>query len=71
MPDRDDQNRVDGESDDIIDEPVSVDTTGFDILGTQTAQVAVALPIHDEDDLVDDDVLADDIAPEPLTAASL
>lgn len=76
MPDRDDQNRVDGASDDIIDEPVSVDTTGFDILGTQTAQVAVSLPAHDEDDLVDDDVLADDIAPgaalhrAPVDAAS-
>jgi MinD-like ATPase involved in chromosome partitioning or flagellar assembly len=69
MPDRDDQNRVDGESDDIIDEPVSVDTTSFDILGTQTAQLAVALPVHDEDDLVDDDVLADDIAPESASAA--
>ncbi|MCC4907631.1 MinD/ParA family protein [Microbacterium sp. cx-59] len=69
MPDRDDQNRVDGESDDIIDEPVSVDTTGFDILGTQTAQVAVALPAHDEDDLVDDDVLADDIALDAAASA--
>ncbi|QEW00306.1 AAA family ATPase [Microbacterium caowuchunii] len=70
MPDRDDQNQVDGD-DDIIDEPVSVDAAGFDILGTQTAQVAVTLPPSDEDDYVDDDVLADDVAPEPVAFVSI
>ncbi|WP_159499657.1 MinD/ParA family protein [Microbacterium sp. 18062] len=71
MADRDDQNPVDGDAD-IIDEPVSVDAAGFDILSTQTAQVAVTLPVTDvDDDLVDDDILADDIAPEPVAVVSI
>jgi MinD-like ATPase involved in chromosome partitioning or flagellar assembly len=65
MPDRDDQNPVDGD-DDIIDEPVSVGAADFDFLGAPTAQVTVVLPPADDDDFVDDDVVADDRAPEPV-----
>ncbi len=68
MPDRDDQNPVDGD-DDIIDEPVSVSAADFDFLGTPTAQVTVVLPPADDDDFVDDDVVADDRAPETVAFA--
>lgn len=71
MPDRDD--RMTGHDDDILDQPVRVDAAGIDILGTQTAQVAVTLPIAEDDDGVDDDIVADETAPvvEPVVIATL
>lgn len=68
MPDRSDQNPIDG--DDIIDEPVSddsVDAAGIDVLGAYTAQVSVVLPTGSDDDLVDDD-LQDEIPPHAFEA---
>lgn len=67
MPDRDDQNRID--DDQIIDEPVSVDATGIDLLGTPTAQVAVTLPVVDEEDF-SDEVDDDDYVSEPVSLAT-
>ncbi|QCQ15745.1 MinD/ParA family ATP-binding protein [Microbacterium sp. RG1] len=71
MPDRDDQ--MTGHDDDILDQPVRVDAAGIDILGTQTAQVAVTLPVADDDDGLDDDVVADETVPaaEPVVIATL
>jgi MinD-like ATPase involved in chromosome partitioning or flagellar assembly len=71
MPDRDDQ--MTGHDDDILDQPVRVDAAGIDILGTQTAQVAVTLPVADDDDGIDDDVVADETVPvaEPVVIATL
>lgn len=71
MPDRDDQ--MTGHDDDILDQPVRVDAAGIDILGTQTAQVAVTLPVADDDDGLDDDVVADEtvLAAEPVVIATL
>ena len=71
MPDRDDQ--MTGHDDDILDQPVRVDAAGIDILGTQTAQVAVTLPVADDDDGIDDDVVADEtvVAAEPVVIATL
>lgn len=71
MPDRDDQ--MTGHDDDILDQPVRVDAAGIDILGTQTAQVAVTLPLTDDDDGLDDDVIADETVPaaEPVVIATL
>ncbi len=71
MPDRDDQ--MTGHDDDILDQPVRVDAAGIDILGTQTAQVAVTLPVADDDDGIDDDVVADEAVPvaEPVVIATL
>ena len=68
MPDRSDQNPIDG--DDIIDEPVSddsVDAADIDVLGARTAQVSVVLPTGSDDDLVDDD-LRDEIPPDAFEA---
>ncbi|GAB3153263.1 hypothetical protein GCM10027058_21610 [Microbacterium neimengense] len=61
-----------GHDDDILDQPVRVDAAGIDILGTQTAQVAVTLPVAD-DDGIDDDVVADEAVPvaEPVVIATL
>ncbi|MCX6502258.1 MAG: MinD/ParA family protein [Microbacterium sp.] len=53
MPDRTDPMTQDG-ADDIA--APHVDAAGIDLLGTQTAQVAVTLPVeHQDDDLVEDD----------------
>lgn len=70
MPDRDDQ--MTGHDDDILDQPVRVDAAGIDILGTQTAQVAVTLPVADDDE-IDDDVVADETVPvaDPVVIATL
>lgn len=44
----------------VLEDAGNVDTTAIGILGGATAQVSVALPVEDEDDLADDDVVADD-----------
>lgn len=43
----------------VLSDAASVQTSGIGILGGQTAQVDVVLPSHDDDDLVDDDVIDD------------
>ncbi len=53
------KNETDSAEDDsrgVLDEATSLDTTGIGILG-QTAQVSVALPQDEDDDLVDDAVV--------------
>lgn len=44
----------------VLEDAGNVDTTAIGILGGATAQVSVALPVEDDDDLSDDDVIADD-----------
>jgi MinD-like ATPase involved in chromosome partitioning or flagellar assembly len=65
MPDRTDPTQ-DG-ADDIP--AAQVDAAGIDLLGTQTAQVAVVLPVeHEDDDLVEDELIQSAI-PESLPAS--
>ncbi|GAB3633754.1 hypothetical protein GCM10027421_31070 [Microbacterium shaanxiense] len=72
------KNESDSAEDDsrgVLDEAASLDTTGIGILG-QTAQVSVALPQHEDDDLVDDavvdgEILSELIVDPPLEAAAV
>ncbi|UYK41604.1 MinD/ParA family ATP-binding protein [Microbacterium terricola] len=52
----------------MLSDSGSLATAGFDILGTHTAQVSVALPHDEDDDLGDDDVLGDEVEYERLSA---
>lgn len=71
------KNESDSAEDDsrgVLDEAASLDTTGIGILG-QTAQVSVALPQDEDDDLVDDavvdgEILSELIVDPPLEAAA-
>ena len=72
------KNESDSAEDDsrgVLDEAASLDTTGIGILG-QTAQVSVALPQDEDDDLVDDavvdgEILSELIVDPPLEAAAV
>ncbi|MDQ0641973.1 nucleotide-binding protein [Microbacterium murale] len=72
------KNESDSAEDDsrgILDEAASLDTTGIGILG-QTAQVSVALPQDEDDDLVDDavvdgEILSELIVDPPLDVAAV
>lgn len=72
------KNESDSAEDDsrgVLDEAASLDTTGIGILG-QTAQVSVALPQDEDDDLVDDavvdgEILSELIVDPPLEAATV
>jgi MinD-like ATPase involved in chromosome partitioning or flagellar assembly len=45
----------------VLADTSAVDTTGFGILGDSTAQVSVAIPTHDDDDIDDEDVIGDEV----------
>lgn len=48
----------------VLSDTASIDTTALGILGGVTEQVSVAIPVDEEDDLSDDDVVDDEVAPE-------
>ncbi len=60
MPDRN-ENPTDHTDNGVLETSTGIETTGIGIVDGATAQVDVALPAgHDEDDLMDDDVVLDD-----------
>jgi MinD-like ATPase involved in chromosome partitioning or flagellar assembly len=68
-PDRPDHAPEDADENGILSDTGSLDTARIGILGGSTAQVSVSLPVADEDDLADDDVIGDEVAIDELTAA--
>lgn len=58
-PDRNDQTHDDTGEHAVLSDAASVENSGIGILGGHTAQVDVILPPHEDDDLVDDDVVDD------------
>ncbi len=58
-PDRNDPTHDDTGEHAVLSDAASVETSGIGILGGHTAQVDVVLPPHEDDDLVDDDVVDD------------
>lgn len=60
-PDRNDQTPADDAENGVLADTGAVDTTGFGILGGATEQVSVALPVGDDEDDLDDDVIGDEV----------
>ncbi|QAY61607.1 MinD/ParA family protein [Microbacterium protaetiae] len=61
-PDHPDSTPADDERG-VLSDSTRTDTSALGFLGAATAQVNVALPATDEDDLADDDVIGDEVEP--------
>lgn len=67
-PDRIDHT-PDGEPENgVLSDSQNLDTTALGIIGGMTEQVTVSIPVDEDDDLGDDDVVDDELAPEALGA---
>ncbi|WP_246159796.1 MinD/ParA family ATP-binding protein [Microbacterium rhizomatis] len=67
-PDRLDQTPEGDAENGVLADAGSLDTSAFSILGATTEQVSVSFPVDDHDDLEDEGIVDDEVAPEALHA---
>ncbi|MEQ6897346.1 AAA family ATPase [Microbacterium sp. KR10-403] len=60
-PDHTEPTSADTDERGVLDDSTRTDTSALGFLGAATAQVSVSLPVADEDDLADDDVIGDEV----------
>jgi len=60
-PDHTEPTSADTDERGVLDDSTRTDTSALGFLGAATAQVSVSLPVADEDDLSDDDVIGDEV----------
>lgn len=70
-PDRHDDTPDDQAEHGMLTDAGAMDTASIGILRGGTAQVSVSLPLHDEDDLVHDDAVADEVPVEEIATGDI